>query len=267
MRAVVTADLHYDLLSPEDRAGLRAWVGGIMAAQPGVFIIAGDTVGLGKKYLPETLALFAALPCPKFIVPGNHDLWVPEGESLEYIKGRYTCDVEAAGFKRLELGPFVAGECAVIGAMGWYDYSFRDPAIREDRTTSYRRKMFRGRIARNDGVFVHLPVDDATFSAWEIGTLTGALASLPASVTRVLAVTHMLAFQELLPAKAHDDDSSFSNAFQGSRRLGDVLLADLRVKYHVFGHTHAPGRATVDSLTAISVGATYDAKEFVVADL
>ena len=33
LRAVVTADLHYDLLAPASRAGLRAWVDEIIAAQ------------------------------------------------------------------------------------------------------------------------------------------------------------------------------------------------------------------------------------------
>ena len=83
LRLAVTADLHWGIRPRGDEA-TRLLVSFLEAHPPDVLILAGD-IGAGDEFGP-CLQLFAALPCRKAIVPGNHDVWVstgdPRGDSL-----------------------------------------------------------------------------------------------------------------------------------------------------------------------------------------
>src|SRR5687768_8440563 len=72
MRVAITADLHWGH-SPRGDAATRALARRVEELAPELFVIGGD-VGEGDRF-PRCLALFAALSCPRLVIPGNHDLW------------------------------------------------------------------------------------------------------------------------------------------------------------------------------------------------
>ena len=74
MKIVFTSDIHYDI-SPWNREFTVHLADAVERLSPDVFVIAGD-ISTELTALGEALSLFAALPCDKMMVPGNHDLWV-----------------------------------------------------------------------------------------------------------------------------------------------------------------------------------------------
>src|SRR6516165_6731968 len=83
MRIAITADLHFGHHRFGDEAA-RLMHEELQRQHPDLLLLGGD-IG-SDKHFDECLAFFRDLPCPKALVPGNHDIWVTEqdqrGDSL-----------------------------------------------------------------------------------------------------------------------------------------------------------------------------------------
>jgi putative phosphoesterase len=260
MRVVVTADVHADEAG-EMRPGLLEELRDeVFASAPDVFIIAGDLVGLLKTWAPYALELLSPPKCLKLIVPGNHDLWLQQGDSYAYYKHILPEVYAACDYHMLDTGPRVVGNVAFVGNIGWYDYSLRDPALPPTPRKSYEKKTWHGQRMWMDGEYVHLGMSDAEFNQELLAELRKQLDSVPPDVETIIAVTHHLAFQEMVHRKPDDRVWNFCNAFLGSRALGELLLQYPRVRYHFCGHTHSSKQVVKGKLTSINVGSTYDRK-------
>jgi 3',5'-cyclic AMP phosphodiesterase CpdA len=268
MRIVVTADLHVDLATSDAEWTMFGDVArSVASAAPDVFIHAGDLVGLGKVHIARGLDLFKELPATKLIVPGNHDLWLSEGDSYAFYREKMGDMFAEHGFHMLDRAPVVMGDTAFVGNVAWYDYSFADPALKDVPEQCYREKRWPKHVLWNDGRYVRLGKSDAEFNAELMRQIDEDLKGLPATVKTVVLVTHHIGFAELVPRTREDDARAFCNAFLGSRALGQLVMGDSRIRYHVSGHTHVKQRVKKGHVEAITVGSTYEEKRFVTLEV
>lgn len=253
MRIAFTSDLHTD----HDSANQDVWqemVAMLQALAPDVFICCGDIAADPQRF-GVTLMALEHLPCLKLLVPGNHDLWLPNNAwirrgitSREKYYHLLPALCRAAGVHPLWLAPYIYGDVAFCGTVGWYDYSLRNREFDDQITQDdYRRKTFAGR-RWNDARFVHwythetvasarTPISDAALTHHMVHELTAQLQSVQHQVRHIVGVTHMLPFPHLLHYRQEPRADYFS-AFMGSTLLGEAFQASPPVSLVFAGHTH-----------------------------
>src|SRR2546423_5950490 len=121
MRLLLTADLHYN--HARSRTPAADLIRTINATGGDVLILVGDTAVADGDSLEQCLSLFT-FAGPKLFVAGNHELWTNSGESYAIYTKQLPQRVRDAGWQWLEDDPFIAGDTAIVGSVGWYDYSF-----------------------------------------------------------------------------------------------------------------------------------------------
>jgi predicted phosphohydrolase len=286
MRLIVTADLHYN--HPISRPLADGLIDQINAAGGDVLLLVGDT-GVGDGDVLERCLSRFEFAGPKLFVAGNHELWTNRGDSYALFTEELPRRVRAMGWQWLETDPFVAGDVAIVGSVGWYDYSFAQASLGiPDRF--YAAKMSPGAatylggyealferqddinalardtIARwNDGKFIKLGRDDHAFLDECLARLSAACEA-NANARQIIAAVHHLPFRELLPPpKSAQWD--FAKAYLGSERIGQALLRYPNVSKIFCGHSHMPGEVTVGHITAVNIGSGYRYKTFKQLDL
>ncbi|HEX4124477.1 MAG TPA: metallophosphoesterase, partial [Tepidisphaeraceae bacterium] len=259
----------------------------INAAGGDVLLVIGDTASADGDVLERCLDLFR-FPGPKLFLAGNHDLWTAEPDSYSLFTESLPRRIRAIGWQWLETDPFVRDGWAIVGTIGWYDYSFAhaplgiperfyaakvSPGTAErfdeyrhllgDEALSDRARSFASRW--NDAKFVKLHRSDQAFLAELLEKLDRRLQAIPPH-TQILAATHHLPFRALLPP-SRIPQWDFAHAYLGSEKLGELLLRYPAVKLALSGHSHFPAEATVGHIRAINIGSGYRAKSFRAFDL
>lgn len=286
-RLLVTADLHYNHGRSKPLA--EDVIARMNAAGGDVLLVVGDTAAADGDALERCLSLFR-FAGPKLFLAGNHELWTHGPDSLAVFTRDLPRRVRALGWHWLETEPFVvSGDVAVVGSVGWYDYSLARPELGIPRRF-YAAKVSPGAAGRlsehahlfrdpddvsptarevvarwNDGRFVKLPFDDEAFVEQVCARLADQLASL-AHVPRVIAAVHHLPFRELLPP-AGGAQWDFAKAYLGSERIGRTLLQFPNVTDVYCGHSHFPAEARVGHVRAVNVGSGYRWKTFHAVDV
>ena len=253
MRLGFTSDLHIDH-HPEvvDLVGAQAG-----RAEVDVLVVAGD-LSSRTVSLEEALRRLAQQVSRVAFVPGNHDLWVRDGEADS--RARYLELIPAlcarAGVTCLSEGPAALAGVTLLGQTGWYDYSFADPTLGVS-LEAYRRGRF-GKLLWTDKQMVRWPgVDDEALTAWMAERLARDLAAAPRDRPAIV-VTHMLPFAEL--AVSRPLPWGFVRGFLGASILGDVIGAaarsGLEVARVISGHTHFARRAEIAGAAGIVAAET-----------
>lgn len=284
MKLLVTADLHYDIQrsrEPTERLAEQ-----ICQHPADALVIAGDTASQDLAILEDCLRLFDGFRGAKAMVAGNHDLWVSEGgDSLKRLDEELPAVCQQFGFHLLETGPLVVGDAALVGNIGWYDYSFRDERL-EIPLRFYEAKLGPGAAAGRaaykhlvnghgdvtedmrqvttfwmDGARVKLPLSDAQFTEQLVDRLRMHLEQVNTDIRTIVVVLHHLPFAELVRRQGVSN-WQFANAFMGSGRFGELLLECPKVSHAFCGHSHARGQVTRGSLTCTNIGCTYVHKRF-----
>ena len=288
MRLILTADLHYN--HPRSRPLAEQVTDEMNRAGGDALVVIGDTAvaDSGDEALEQCLSRFH-FSGPRLFIAGNHELWTRGGDSHAIYTTELPRRVRALGWHWLEDEPFVAGDVAIVGSVGWYDYSFAQPSL-EIPQRFYRHKISPGAagylkefsnllheaddvpphamsvVARwNDGRHVHLRREDETFLDELLGRLDRQLTSL-AHVRNVVAATHHLPFAELLPP-SHSAQWDFAKAYLGAGAIGRLLLKYENVRHAFCGHSHFPAEAQVGHIHAVNIGSGYRAKTFRTLDL
>lgn len=286
MRLLVTADLHFN--HGRSRALAEQVIEEMNAAGGDVLLVVGDTAAADCDDLERCLSLFR-FRGPRLFVAGNHELWTRRNDSYALFKDELPRRIRALGWHWLQDEPLVAGDVAIVGSVGWYDYSFApgdlgiprrfyehklSPGAAE-RFTEYLHLLERaddisphGRqvLARwNDGKFVKLGRPDEQFLDERVAQLRGQLESL-SSCRTVIAAVHHLPFRELLPP-SRGAQWDFARAYLGSDRLGETLLAFANVRQVFCGHSHFPCEARVGHVAATNIGCGYRWKTFRSVDI
>ena len=290
MRLLVTADLHYN--HPRSRESAEEVIDRMNSAGGDVLLVVGDTAAGDGDALERCLGRFR-FDGPRLLLAGNHELWTAGPDSY----GLFTRDLprraRELGWQWLETEPFAppGGDVAVVGSVGWYDYSFAadylgiprrfyehkiSPAAAE-RFSEFAHLLERtddiGAVGRqtaarwNDGRHVKLGRSDGQFLDECVERLEGHLSSPAVSSARtVVAAIHHGPFRELLPGGRHEQ-RDFAKAFLGSGRIGETLLRHPNVRHAFCGHSHFAAEAQVGHVHAVNVGSGFRRKTFHTVDV
>jgi 3',5'-cyclic AMP phosphodiesterase CpdA len=251
MRVALTSDLHVEH-HPEviPLAAAR-----VRALAPDVLVVAGD-VSHDLVTLESALAALKRAAPRLVFVPGNHDLWCGRAgapSSRERYERVIPAACARAGCDTPIAAPVTIDGVVFVGVTGWYDYSLRNRALDGKVSHDDYERGALGRLRWNDKAHVVWPgddgrlLDDPAICAAQVQLLERQLADAGARPT--VAVTHHLPFFELVTSK-NELPWDFINAFMGSARLGEALLAARNLKLACCGHTHFRKRALVGAAGA-----------------
>jgi Icc-related predicted phosphoesterase len=279
MRVLATADLHYN--QPKSRVLADALIDQMNAIEADVLLVAGDTAGSDGDALERCLSRFQ-FDGPRLFLAGNHELWTHGAESNSILNGVLPGSVRALGWHWLEDAPFLSGDAAIVGSVGWYDYTFAWPPLQIPERF-YAAKISPGAADRlgefawlfehtddlsaqarqitarwNDGRFVKLGRSDADFLAERLASMEAQLKAL-SHVPRILVATHCVPFAQLLPptGRAQWD---FARAFLGSEKIGQLIQQFPNVRHVLCGHSHFPVEQAIGPILAINIGSGYREK-------
>lgn len=284
MRILVTADLHYN--HGKSRQLADDLIDQMNRVEADVLLVIGDTAAFDGPALETCLQRFS-FSGPRLFVAGNHELWTHGADSYANFRVHLPARIRAMGWRWLQTDPFIADDIAIIGSVGWYDYSLASemlgiprrfyeakisPGIADhDETFAHLRgddvpPHARDIIARwNDGKFVKLHRTDEQFLDELLNEMESQLEALRHS-RRIIAAIHHLPFPELLPP-SRMGQLEFARAYLGSARIGQTLLRYPNVSHVLCGHSHFPARARVGAVDALNIGSGYRMKRFEVVEV
>ena len=255
MRIAAISDIHVRSQRADDALieGIRNRVEDLA---PDIFVIAGD-ISHRLDDLRDALSKLKITGCENLYVAGNHDVWFEEEIGLGTLE-KYSKAIgevcRDTGFIHLPDGPYVTGDLAFVGSLGWYDYSFRrmDLDISEEQ---YEKKQYRGSYWR-DFYCVDWTFTDKEATQLLNEKLQYDLNALPDSVQRVVYVSHHLPFQDLTLYKDKLPWDFFS-AFMGATSTGKILQEDSRVILSISGHSHIRKILELEHMSAATVPLGY----------
>ncbi|MEW5852715.1 MAG: metallophosphoesterase [Myxococcota bacterium] len=289
MKLAAVSDLHY----PESKANLEELAATAREAGAEALILVGDAVSqFHPPLLTEVLqTLRKAAPVCVF-VPGNHELWSREASTAGIYERRLPALCEAQGWHYLDAGPVYVGEVAIVGNVGWYDYSLTDRETFPDAQVAFGEQILRAARRRpaatipihavtdemlatkamvvlppkdgpfadrgpallrwNDRRFVRLGVSDRAFTEDCVRRLREHLREAENRAERIVAAVHTAPFGQALSPPVHPVEA-LTRAYQGAQTLGDVIMDSRKVVLAVHGHRHRPGVHQVEHLPVINV--------------
>ncbi len=255
MKIAAVSDIHV-VPGGADEPLLMAIKDRVEDIAPDVFVIAGD-LSHDLSILEEALATLAVDDAVRLFVPGNHDIWFESEKQIGSLEkyARLIGDAcKNTGFHYLPDEPYIDGEGAFVGSIGWSDYSFARPelGISEEQ---YRRKEYRGAVWF-DVFNVDWSFTDREATELFNGKLEYDLKTLPERVRWVVYVSHHLPFRELTVYKNRLPWDFFS-AFMGATSTGEILRRDGRVVLSISGHSHIRNLIRIDGITAMTVPLGY----------
>lgn len=286
MRLLATADLHHN--KPKSRAPAEALARDMLDAGGDALLLVGDAAVADGDALEAALSLFDGFDGPRLFVAGNHDLWTNRDVPAEHLlTDELPRRVRAAGWHWLTNTPFIEGDVAVIGNIGWYDYSYAEPSLNIPQSF-YEAKVSPGFIHYanrpkkllaaaaeapepgrsvvgrwNDGRFIKMGgIGDGDFLARRCDELRADVERVRGR--RVLAAIHHVPDRRLLPPPL--GRYAFARAYLGSDTLGGTVR-DADLAHVLCGHSHQPAEF-VDPTGAnwINIGSGYRTKRFVTLD-
>lgn len=289
MRIILTSDLHYNIA--RSRPPTQALAKEICRRGGDVLVFVGDSASTDLAILDEVFGLFESFDGARLATAGNHELWTAGGDDSLH---RYEHELAEAcarnGVHYLDASPFYANGTAIVGSVGWYDFSFRPAEMgvplrfyqskvgpgAAEHFSKYRPLLACGddvtETARSvtcrwmDGERVHLPMSDRAFLERTVLRLGDHLREASSRCRRVIAAIHHLPFAELVPPTAVPN-WAFAGGFLGSELLGEVLL-DYEAVSHVFcGHSHRARQCRKGTMICKSIGSTYREKTYEVLDV
>jgi predicted phosphohydrolase len=286
MRLIITADLHYN--HARSRPLAEDVIAQINRAGGDVLLVIGDTAVADGDTLEQCLRLFD-FPGKKLLLAGNHELWTHRADSYNIFSAELPGRVRDLGWQWLETDPWYTDALAIVGTVGWYDYSFAQENLGIPRRF-YQHKVSPGAaehfeefaplladrsdlspetmsiVARwNDGRHVKLHRSDEAFLEEILGRLREQLTTASQRSKQIIAATHHLPFHDLLPPP-HSAQWDFAKAYLGSERIGQLLLEFPKITHAYCGHSHFPARARVGHIEAINIGSGYRWKTFEVLE-
>ena len=264
MRIFITSDLHIDQRDRNEITRLASWLENL-AKKDDYLILAGDYANslLG---ISECIKQFDRFPGQKAAIAGNHDLWAAKGEwlaqeRLDFLQQLFT----ERGFHPLEKSPLFIGDLAVVGAMGWYDYSFRDETLGIPLSFYQNKWHPELNVGWNDRTYCHWSgKSDLEITSKQLDILKNHLDSV-ANAKKILVVTHHLTQKRLLfhPRWLISKKWRFLNAFLGSQQFGDLFEQYPAIKNVVSGHVHTSKTFHSKTCRYDTIGTTYTKFEII----
>lgn len=267
MRIFAVSDLHADVCDAGDSA-LSALAERVNAeGRPDDVLLVGGDIAVDDAGIARCLDLFAPFQGAKGAVAGNHDVWI-RGTSYATSLDRHWAVqriFRSRGFVPLEEESMVVNGVGFVGAMGWYDGSFRDPGLGFD-DRAYETKTMPGTDGPiwADAIRASWGASDAEVCDWQVRKLQARLAEVRGA-REVVALVHHVPTRRLLPLPHArwlvPKHWRFANAFLGSERLAETLASAPQVRTVVNGHIHRSGTVRHRGARYVSIGGDYDAKQ------
>ena len=271
MNIYLSSDLHYGDNSSGDQATAKLAAELNKRSQPDdILVLAGD-LAAGDHHLAHCLSLFAGFRGRKCYVLGNHDIWSEMDDAL--VREMMAANaLRWYGFSPLDLDePLVFGSVGLAGNMGWYDYSFAEPALGIP-LTNYETKTFPGELSPlwGDARFARWNMTDPAVTDIFVRRLESQLCRLEADprVTEVIVVTHHVPTKRLLaqPRCLIPKRWRFANVFLGSERFAEVIVGHSKVRLAACGHIHLSRSTRIGGTEFLSIGSDYRSKELITWD-
>lgn len=289
MRIILTSDLHYDV--QRSKGPTEAIARRIVEAGGDLLVLVGDSASTDLSILERVFGLFDSFGGRKLFTPGNHEMWVPKGgDSLLRYEEELGSVCAAHGVHYLDAAPFYANGVAVVGSVGWYDYSYRSAALKLP-LRFYEAKVAPGRAEADehyrhlidgyddvppgatdiivrwmDGVRAKLGMSDVEFTRMLLERLRLQLEEASKRAARIVVAIHHVPFEELVP-RPHVVNFAFASAFMGSELFGALIEEYPQVRDVYCGHAHRRKQVRRGALTATCIGSTYTEKVFDVLDV
>ena len=256
MKIAYTSDVHADITLNNGRL-IPYLVKRVQEITPDVFVIAGD-ISNTLEGLDGTLKLFSELSCLKVMVPGNHDVWIESNNSLKKGKDSFYKYRQAIpqvcvqnGFVYPITEPCVIGNIAIVGNIGWYDYSLADLRLASTYNfMDYVKGTFEEGSWNDTKYAVWLKNPDSanwkerlkTFSNNSLfemlfNELKNSVNKVPDEIRKLVIVLHTAPFKECIIPK--DEPSPF-DAYEGSVQIGELIktISKDREISIICGHRH-----------------------------
>ena len=286
MRLLITSDLHYN--HGKSKLLAEDIIEQMNAAGGDVLLVVGDTATDDGDAFEQCLTRLR-FNGPKLVVAGNHELWTRGPDSYKLLKETWPRRAANIGWRWLQDEPFIAGDVAIVGSVGWYDYSFAQPSLGIPKRF-YQHKISPGAAVRfeefsflfeqqddipphareivarwNDGRHVKLHRSDEQFLSELNQQLAEQLQSLQFA-RQVIAAIHHLPFRQLLPPP-HSAQWDFAKAYLGAESIGEVLLKLPNLSHVYCGHSHRSHVEQIGHIQAINIGSGYRMKAFETLDI
>jgi 3',5'-cyclic AMP phosphodiesterase CpdA len=233
MHIAVTADIHLGITSEKT---VRSLLKRIIREKPDLLAIAGD-IGEPLEHFDQVLRIFEGLGIKTVVVAGNHDLWHRSGgqSSMELWEKEVPAAVRKHGMVWLEDESLIVGSKAIVGTIGWYDYSARprELAAKSDQAFFDTKGVF-----NNDARYLDWAYTDIEFSRIVGERFHARLqaAEEDPRVESIFVVTHVPIFSAQRITLPHWDPQS--EAYFGNWTLGRIVESFSKVKRVASGHTH-----------------------------
>lgn len=256
MKVAYTSDVHADITLNNGRL-IPYLVKYVQDIKPDVFVIAGD-ISNTLESLDGTLKQFDELRCLKVMVPGNHDVWIESNNSMRKGKDslyKYRQAIPQVcsknGFLYPITEPFIIDNAAIIGNIGWYDYSFADLRLTNTYDfIDYVRGTFNEGVWKDTKYAVWLKYPDSP--SWKVrlktlsnnsvfelllDELKNSVQKIPSDIRKVLVVLHTAPFKECIIPKS--EPSPF-DAYEGGTQIGEFIktISESREISVICGHRH-----------------------------
>ncbi len=228
MKIATVSDLHLDDLPINRSTFVDMLCKEITSNKADLLLMAGDISSDYRITLEFIDELTQKADFDVRFVPGNHDLWNKNNgfstdKILNALYSHKACLIK---------NPLITNEFAIIGHIGWYDYSF---AVSGQYT--YEKLSERENFGRTwkDKLYVDMGATDTEVSNKINSSLEAFINCYQDK--NVILVTHMISNPAFLVPSFVSELWGYFNSFLGSTGLCKLTRYD-NVKYAVCGHVH-----------------------------
>lgn len=215
MKIWATSDLHLDYQENWDWfLNLSAW-----DYTDDILIIAGDIVHDIQK-----IKEFFKIIVPKFkkvlFVPGNHDVWLKEGDKGINSLQKFHQLLDLARDEGVQTTSYQIDKISIVPLFAWYDFSFGEPS------ESIKRAWVDFKACK-------WPMDLAEISSY-FGELNKD--NLKQENQNIISFSHFVPRMDLIPPNVPNIVKALLPVF-GSTQLGKEVKK-LGSDMHIYGHSH-----------------------------
>lgn len=260
MKIAAISDLHYDETIFGNKKVIDKQPFNFFNPDADILLILGDVCN-GTKSLKEILNKFSGFNGPKAYLPGNHELWIENGEdSIKLYKDEIYKIAKENGFHYLPSAPIYLGGYAFVGDIGWCDFSFRIPVPNGVKIISDKEFNTKSNLEESDyekGVITYRENGHFIVSVSDCVTKTShnlkckeftnkVVENIKRLVSDVPDSKKIILLNHFIPSrKVMIEPHFFNSAYNGSVKLEEIL-ENPKIITSIFGHQHRPADYYID---------------------